>query len=197
MRKLILIVHTSLDGFVAGPNGELDGFDNKAENLEFVVSLTETADSALFGRISFQLLESYWPTARDHPGATKGEVLYSNWYNQAHKIVFSKTLSQDNLQHTTILREIHSEEINKIKNQRGENILIFGSPSVAQQMMPIDLIDEFWIFINPIVFGTGIPLFNEMADKIKLKLLNTHTFSNGEIALHYISDKKINVSQSI
>jgi dihydrofolate reductase len=87
MRKLILIVHACPDGFVAGPKGELDGFDAGEENLEFVCKLTEEADTALFGRISYQLLNSWWPTARDRPNATKGEIAYSNWYNNAKKIV--------------------------------------------------------------------------------------------------------------
>lgn len=87
MRELILVAHISLDGFVAGPNGELDGFDAGEENLEFVFQLTN-ADAALFGRKSFELLNHYWPTAYAHPKATKGEVSYSTWYNSATKIIF-------------------------------------------------------------------------------------------------------------
>lgn len=90
MRKLILVVHISLDGFVAGPKGELDGFSAEGENLEFVVKLTEDADTALFGRTSYQLLNRYWPTARNHPNATKGEIAYSNWYNNAKRLSFQK-----------------------------------------------------------------------------------------------------------
>lgn len=74
MRQLILVVHISLDGFVAGTKGELDGFDASEENLQFVCSLTEHADAALFGRISYELLNNYWPTAKDKPNATQGEL---------------------------------------------------------------------------------------------------------------------------
>jgi len=188
-RQLILSAHTSLEGFVAGPNGELDGFDKAEENLEFVCNLTEEADAALFGRNSFQLLDSYWPTARDHPGVTKGAIDYSNWYNKAQKIIISKTIPATNLSNTTIIRENIAEEIIKIKEQPGKDILIFGSPSASQSLMQLDLIDRYWIFINPILFGNGIPLFSGLNDKIKLKLLTTKQLSNGEIAIHYAVDK--------
>jgi dihydrofolate reductase len=189
MRKLILVVHTSLDGFVAGSNGELDGFDAGEENLEFICKLTEEADTALFGRISYQLLESNWPTARNRPGATKAEIAYSNWYNNAKKIVLSSTLNSAGLHHTTILRGNISNEIIKLREQAGKNILIFGSPSVFQSLLQSDLVDHYWIFVNPVIFGQGIPLFTGPTKKVKLKLLFAKQFSNGEIALHYEADK--------
>lgn len=189
MRKLILVVHTSLDGFVAGTKGELDGFDAGEENLEFVCKLTEEADTALFGRISYQLLDSYWPTARDSANTTEGEIAYSNWYNNAKKIVISKTMAEEGLNNTTIISQDISTKIINIKEQAGKNILIFGSPAASQTLMQLDLIDGYWIFVNPIIFGKGIPLFAGTKDKIKLKLLTTKQFSNGEIALNYIVER--------
>src|SRR3979490_1010853 len=167
MRKLILVAHISLDGFVAGPKGELDDFDKGEENLEFVYKLTEGADTALFGRVSFELLNSYWPTARDHPNATKGEIEYSNWYNNAKKIVVSRTMTGESLNNTTIISSNIPNEIIKIKEQAGEDILIFGSPTISQLLMKLDLIDSYWIFVNPIIFGQGIPLFADKMDRIK------------------------------
>src|SRR5260221_184981 len=130
MRKLILVVHISLDGFVAGPKGELDGFDAGEENLEFVCKLTEGADTALFGRISYKMLDSHWPGARNLPNATKAEIAYSTWYNNAKKIVVSRTMTEGNLMNTTIINRNISNEIIKISEQAGKNILIFGSPAV-------------------------------------------------------------------
>ncbi len=190
VRKLILVVYTSLDGFVAGPKGELDGFDAGEENLEFVCKLTEEADTALFGRISYKLLDSYWPNARNRPNATKGEIVYSNWYNNAKKIVISKTMTEESLNNTTIISENIPNEIIKIKEQKGKNILIFGSPTASQSLMQLDLIDSYRIFVNPIIFGQGIPLFAGLTNKLKLKLLTTKQFSNGEIALSYIVDRQ-------
>src|ERR1700759_3467446 len=105
MRKIILIVHTSLDGLVAGVNGELDGFDASDENLGFVCDIAEHADAAFFGRVSYQLLDNYWPNAADRAGATKNEIRYSNWYNRAQKIVLSKTISASGLTNTTIISD--------------------------------------------------------------------------------------------
>ena len=132
MRKLILIVHTSLDGFVAGENGEFDGFNPSPENLDFVCSLTDEADAALAGRISYQMLESYWPTARDKANATSSEIKYSNWYNDAEKIVLSKSLSKTNLNKTTIISENIADKILEVKNRKGKNILMFGSPTIFE-----------------------------------------------------------------
>jgi dihydrofolate reductase len=190
MRKLVLFAHTSLDGFVAGIKGELDDFDASEENLQFVCSLTEQADAALFGRTSYKLLNDYWPSAKDLPNASKGTTVFSTWYNSAKKIVISKTMKEQNLNNTIIISDNIANELIKIKNQPGKDILIFGSPAVSQLLMQHDLIDSYWIFINPIIFGRGIPLFTEMENKIKLKLSFTKQFANGEIALNYSSDRK-------
>ena len=185
MRKLVLIVHISLDGFVAGINGELNGFENAEENLEFVAALTKEADTAVFGRKSFELLDRYWPTAKNHPGATKGEKDYSAWYNTATKIVFSRTLQDQNLNNVMIRRKIDAAEITGIKNQPGQKMLIFGSPSIAQEMMRHGLIDGYWIFINPVAFGNGIPLFAHADQFKKFRLISHKLFANGELALYY------------
>ncbi|MFA6978003.1 MAG: dihydrofolate reductase family protein [Ignavibacteriaceae bacterium] len=190
MSKLILVVHVSLDGFVAGQRGELDGFEAGEENLQFVCSLTEEADTTLFGRISYQLLNDNWPTARNRPNATKGEIAYSNWYNNAKKIVISKTVAKENSNNTTIVSENILEEIIKIKERAEKNILIFGSPTVSQLLMQHNLIDSYWIFVNPIMFGKGIPLFTDLSNKIKLKLVTTKQFSNGEVALNYLTERE-------
>ena len=186
MKNLVLVVHLSLDGFVAGTTGELDGFEPAEENLEFVCSLTEHADAAMFGRKSFQLLHTYWPTAKDHPGATRGEVIFSDWYNKVQKIVFSKTLTNSAGERINIHREIVPEAINQLKQGAGKDILIFGSPSIAQVLMQFELIDSYWIFINPIIFGKGIPLFAGNTNKRKLKLAGITQFRNGEAAMHFL-----------
>lgn len=186
MRKLILIVHTSLDGYVAGLNGDLSGFEAAEENLEFVVQLTKEADAAMFGRVSFELLDKYWPQAKNHPKATQGEIEYSNWYNQAHKIIASKTLKSKDVENATILNGNLIAQIHEIKNQPGKSILLFGSPGIFQSLVEFDIIDEYWVFINPVVFGQGLPLFIPMNTKIKLQLRQSIPFANGEIAHHFV-----------
>jgi len=189
MRKLILVVHISLDGFVAGINGELTGFDSGSENLEFVCQLTEDADTALFGRISYELLNRYWPTAHTNPNATKGEIDYSNWYNNARKIVVSRTLKTTNDPKTTLISNDMVTGISAIKKEPGRNILIFGSPSVSQQLIAAGLVDSYWVFINPVIFGNGIPLFRTLPEMIKLSLLSSKHFPNGEMALNFIANE--------
>jgi dihydrofolate reductase len=185
MRKLILIAHTSLDGFVSDPNGKLDGFVASDENLGFVAKITESSDAALFGRVSYQLLESFWPGAADRPNATPNEIAYSNWYNTAEKIILSKTLVNPALKNTTIVSDHIGGEILRIKQKPGKDILIFGSPSAFQTLHQLDLVDAYWVFINPVIFGKGIPLFTGTENTTKLRLLETKPFMNGEVAMHF------------
>ena len=185
MRELTLIVQTSLDGFVAGVKGEFDDFIGGEENLEFVCGLTEEADAALFGRVSYQLLESHWPTAADKPEATKNEIRYSNWYNAVPKFVLSQTLKANNSTNTYIIPKNIEAEINHIKQQPGKTILIFGSPTTVQSLLELYLIDSFWMIVHPVIFGKGIPFFRDRKDKIKLELLASKQLSNGTLCNKY------------
>ncbi|WP_308993445.1 dihydrofolate reductase family protein [Mariniflexile litorale] len=184
MRKLILIVHASLDGFVAGEYGEFDNFKPSPENLDFVCSLTDDADAALVGRVSYQMLESYWSTAGDKENATKSDIKYSNWYKAADKIVLSKTLSNHTVK-TKVISDNIAVSIQGIKAQSGKNILMFGSPTTFETLSHLNLIDEYWVIQYPVFFGKGIPFFNRIQNSSRLKLLSVKQFSEGEIAIHY------------
>jgi dihydrofolate reductase len=185
MRNLIFFMHTSLDGFVAGPNGEMDWIGLDDAMFDFVAAMTDLADTALYGRVTFQMMESYWPTAADQPNATKHDIEHSTWYNKVSKVVLSKTMSGDGLTNTKIISENLHEKIIELKQQKGKNIIIFGSPAASQSLLNLGLIDEFWLFVNPIILGKGIPLFNDVTKMIKLKLEESKTFTCGVIALHY------------
>ena len=185
MRNLILMAHISLDGFVASPDGKLDGFRSDEENLEFVCRICQEADAALFGRISYQLLHDFWPTAKDRPQASRGEIDFSAWYNRAQKLVISRTLINTKAANTVFFAENVIKDIIHLKHQQGKSIVLFGSPSVAQLMMQNDLIDTYWIFINPAIFGKGIPLFKELKNPKELALMEVIQFANGELAVKY------------
>jgi dihydrofolate reductase len=185
MRRLVLFMHTSLDGFVAGLNGEMDWINVNDEMFEYAGKQTDMADTALYGRVTYQMMESYWPTAADQLNATKHDIQHSRWYNSATKIVASKTLQQDNLVNTKIISDNIVDEIKKIKQQPGKNILIFGSPSIVHQLIRDNLIDDYWLFVNPLLLGTGIPLFKNTKDRINLKLLENKVFDPGVVGLHY------------
>ena len=183
-------MHISLDGFVAGPNGEMDWIKVDQEIFDYVGKRISEGDTALYGRVTYQLMESYWPTAADKPNASKHDIEHSKWYNKIHKIVLSKTMSNAALTNTTIISEDLAGSINKIKQQPGNEILVFGSPTATHSLIQLDLIDGYWLFVNPIILGKGIPLFANVKDQTRLKLLTTRQFSSGVTELNYIVDKQ-------
>lgn len=186
MRKVISFMHISLDGFVAGPNGELNWAKVDQELFDYVGQRIKKGDTALYGRVTYQMMESYWPTAGDKPNATKHDIEHSNWYNRVHKIVLSKTLKGSDKPNTTIISENMVPEINAIKMLKGEDIFLFGSPTATHSLMLENLIDGFWLFVNPVILGQGVSLYQDIRDRINLKLLPaTRQFSNGVTELNY------------
>jgi dihydrofolate reductase len=189
MRKIISFMHISLDGFVAGPNGEMNWIKVDQEIFDHVGKRISKGDTALYGRVTYEMMESYWPTAADKPDASKHDIEHSKWYSKVHKVVLSKSMKGANLDNTTIISDNIPDRINEIKKQAGEDILLFGSPTATHSLMQQNLIDGYWLFVNPIILGKGIPLFVDIKDKIKLKLLTTHQFDCGVTELNYIADK--------
>ncbi len=185
MRKIILVVHTTLDGYVSNKDGELEGFTQSPENLDFVCRLTDSADALIVGRNSYEMLNGYWPQAGNNPEATDSEKKYSSWYNNAQKIVLSKSLSNKGLNKTIILSKNILEKISEIKKMEGKDILLFGSPTAFQTLAELNLIDEYWVIIYPVIFGKGIPFFTRLNFSNELKFLSSTQFSKGEIAIHY------------
>jgi len=185
MRNLIFFMHTSLDGFVTGPNGEMDWIKLDDDLFDFVATMTDKADTALYGRVTYEMMESYWPKAGEQPNATKHDKEHSAWYNKVSKVVLSKTINETGLINTKVISDQLTDNINKIKNLEGKNILIFGSPGASHSLLGLGLIDEFWLFVNPILLGRGKPLFTGMNESINLRLAETKTFACGVIALHY------------
>ncbi len=178
-------MHTSLDGFVAGLNGEMDWINLDDAMFDFVATMTDQADTALYGRVTYEMMQNYWPTAGEKPNATKHDIEHSTWYNKVSKIVLSKTIVETGHHNTKVIGHQLSDNINKIKQREGKNILIFGSPGASQSLLNEGLIDEFWLFINPIILGQGMPLFKDITGTTKLKLVESKTFPCGVIALHY------------
>ena len=193
MRKIISFMHISLDGFVAGPNGEMNWIKVDEEIFDHVGKRISEGDTALYGRVTYQMMESYWPTAGNKPNASKHDIEHSKWYSKVHKIVLSKTMKDEALANTTIISNNLSDQINKIKQSRnsGSNdILLFGSPTATHSLIRQNLIDGYWLFINPVVLGRGISLFKDIDEKIKLKLLTTRQFTSGVTELNYILDRQ-------
>jgi len=190
MRKIISFMHMSLDGFVAGPNGEMNWIKVDEEIFDHVAIWISETDTALYGRATYEMMENYWPTAGDNPGASKHDIEHSKWYKKAHKVVLSKTLKVAGLSNTTIISDNIADRINEIKQKEGKEILLFGSPTATHTLIQQGLIDGYWLFVNPVILGQGIPLFTDIKDKIKLKLLATRQFTSGVIELNYIVDRQ-------
>ncbi|MBL7832738.1 MAG: dihydrofolate reductase [Cyclobacteriaceae bacterium] len=190
MRKLVQFMHVSLDGFVAGPNGEMDWIIVDEEIFDYAGDRTRASDTGLYGRVTYDLMEGYWPTAADKPNASRHDIEHSQWYKNVHKVVLSKTLKGKTLTNTRIISDDVVSEVQKLKQAPGKEIIIFGSPSASHTLMQAGLIDDIWIFVNPVLIGTGIPLFTGLRDRVTLKLLKTHAFKNGVVCLHYERIKK-------
>jgi dihydrofolate reductase len=185
MRKLVSFMHVSLDGFVVGPKGEMDWILVDEEIFDYAGYRTNEADTALYGRVTYDMMEAYWPKAAGQPNATKHDIEHSTWYNKVEKVVLSRSMNGKKLPNTKIINDNIPEEINQLKKAPGEEIIIFGSPSASHALMQENLIDDFWFFVNPILLGQGIPLFKDIKQRAKLKLINCHAFSCGVVCLHY------------
>lgn len=190
-------MHLSLDGFVAGPNGEMNWIKVDEEIFDHVGKRISKGDTALYGRVTYQMMENYWPTAADKPTASRHDIEHSKWYKNVHKVVLSKTIKGEGVANTTIISDNLSNHINEIKQSRpatgdsgSEDILLFGSPTATHSLMQQNLIDGYWLFVNPIILGRGIPLFVDIKAQIKLKLLSTRQFTSGVTELNYIVDKQ-------
>ncbi len=186
MRKVVQFMHVSLDGFVGGPNGEMDWILIDEKMFEFVNERTNQSDAALYGRKTWQMMDGYWPEAGKQPNASKHDREHSAWYNKIDKFVLSNTMKSDPSKKVHVIGKDLAKEIADIKNGPGKEILIFGSPSATHSLLSLGMVDEFWLFVNPILIGKGIPMFAGIKDRTKLKLQKTHTFDNGVVAMSYV-----------
>ena len=184
MRKITILMHISLDGFTAGPNGEMNWIKLDDGMFDFVKTLTDESDTALYGRATYELMDSYWPTAADKPNATKHDKEHSDWYNSVPKVVVSQTMKQDGLKNTKVISDNLSENIKQLKDQPGKNIMMFGSPGLSHSLIAEGLIDEFWLFVNPVLIGKGNPMFKEANKITEFKLVESKQYTN-VVALHY------------
>lgn len=178
-------MHVSLDGFVGGPNGEMDWILIDEKMFDFVAERTNQSDCALYGRKTWQMMDGYWPNAGSQPNASKHDIEHSQWYNKVDKFVLSKTMKSDPSKKVHVIGNDLNKEVNDLKNGPGKEILIFGSPTATHSLLGLGLVDEFWLFVNPVLLGKGIPMFAEIKETTKLKFLKSHVFHNGVVVLSY------------
>ncbi|MDB5253237.1 MAG: hypothetical protein JWP27_2406 [Flaviaesturariibacter sp.] len=190
MRKIISFAHISLDGFVAGPAREMNWIKVDEELFDHISDRIGQTNAALYGRVTYDMMEGYWPHAGKEPDASKHDRDHSQWYSTAHKIVLSNTLKEAELENTTVINESNlAEKINELKQQQGSEILLFGSPSATHALHRLNLVDGYWLFVNPIILGEGVPLFAGIAGRKNLKLIATRAFTRGVTELSFTVEK--------
>lgn len=188
MRKIIMNNLITLDGFFAGPKGEIFWHNYDDEMGEHSKELMKSVGAIIFGKITYELMASYWPT----PEGIKSEPLVAEIMNNIPKIVFSKKMKEVKdgsvWKNVTVFHEINPEEIMKLKKQEGKDIVILGSGTIVQQFANLGFIDEYKLFVNPIILGEGKPLFKDFK-KMNLELVSTRNFKNGNVLLIYRQKK--------
>ena len=189
MRKLIAAINMSLDGFC-----DHTGMIADDELHQHFNELLSNADTLIYGRITYQLMESYWPSVVKNPTGNKPMDDFAVLIDNISKIVFSRTLKNDDptivgWKNTKLKKEVSKVEILELKQQAGKNILV-GSPGLIVALGQLDIIDEYQLAIQPTVLGRGLPLFKNVRNRIDLKLLKSKTFSCGAVTHYYEPAKK-------
>ena len=186
MRNIISLAHISLDGFMAGPDGDMSfiSFDN--ELRDFIYPLMATVDTAVYGRTTYQMMESYWPgmvNADDQH--TRG---HAQWYRDVAKIVASRTLTESK----TNVRVVGDDIVGALRSEKqkaGGDLMIFASPTLTHALAAADLVDEWRLTVQPAILGGGLPLFAHVDKPAKLELRSSRSFGSGVIAVHYVTKR--------
>jgi len=177
MRKLIVFNQVSLDGYFTDADGDMSwAHKQDAEWNAFVAENARSGGELLFGRITYELMKSYWPT----PAAAKAAPVVAEQMNNLPKIVFSRTLDKASWNNTKLVGGDLAAEIRKMKNEPGEQMVIMGSGTIVSQLTAEGLIDEYQIVVNPIVLAKGRTMFQGIKRKLNLKRTKTRSFGNGE-----------------
>lgn len=188
MRKLIVFNHVSLDGYFTNGNGQFDWARHGNDDPEYAAFVAQNASGEghlLFGRVTYELMVSYWPT----PIAEKHMPEVARGMNSMRKTVFSRTLDSVSWNNTQLIHPANDDlaaEVRKLKEQDGPGMVIFGSGSLIAQLAPTGLIDEYQLVVNPVALGKGRSLFENIPSLLPLKLASSRTFKNGKEYLSYV-----------
>ncbi len=182
----------TLDGYSTGPNGEMDylpPFDNAElwkELHDEMWAQLKNIDTFLLGRVTYKIWESYWPSAALNPNSTQSDIDFSKFADKTQKVVFSKTLDKAEWQNSRLVKDNIAEEVMKMKSQPGRDMVVAGGAKLAQTFTRLGLIDDFLIVVHPVILGVGKPLFGNLTERKRLKLVETKKYKNGAVLLHYV-----------
>ncbi|MET8740564.1 dihydrofolate reductase family protein [Streptomyces sp. NPDC004728] len=183
MRKIVLMASVSLDGFMEGPDREIDWHLVDDELHRHFNELLRGMGAFLEGRVTYQLMEDFWPTADSGPSVTETEAEFAGIWRETPKIVYSRTLEHAG-RNATIRREVDAEEIRALKTQPGGDLCL-GGADLAATFMRLDLVDEYRVYVHPVLIGRGRPLFPASAGRTCLRLAETREFGNGVVLLRH------------
>ncbi|MDG0791156.1 dihydrofolate reductase family protein [Cohnella ginsengisoli] len=189
MRKLVLFMHVSLDGYASDSNEALNWIPYNEEFEKYAEEVVAEVGSPVYGRTTYEMMESYWPTVLEDPDASVHDTEHAKWVQDVKKIVISSSMDKAEWNNTMLIKDNIAEEIMALKEQHGKDLVIFGSPGAAKTLLELGLIDEFLLTICPVILGSGKSAFDGGIEKIKLKLLSSRTFKSGVIATRYAVEK--------
>ena len=182
MRRLIAFEQVSLDGFFVDAKGDMSWAHKQDPEWNAFAASNASGDGALlFGRLTYEMMASLWPT----PAAMERMPAVAEGMNNLPKVVFSRTLEKASWKNTKVVKGDIVAEVRKMKKESGPGMAILGSGSIVSQLAQAGLIDEFQIVVNPIVLGKGRTLFEGVKEKLALKLIKTRAFGNGNVVLYY------------
>jgi dihydrofolate reductase len=181
MGKLTVFNFVTLDGYFKGLNEDISWHRHDVEENEYAAGMLHSGDTLLFGRVTYDLMASYWPT----PAAIQNDPVVAERMNAAEKIVFSRTLEKVEWNNTRLVKEAVGEELTSMKQMPGKNMTLLGSGSILTQFAQQGLIDEFQIMLDPVALGVGTPIFKGIQHRQHLKLVTTRAFKNGVVLLCY------------
>jgi len=183
MRKVTYTMSVSLDGFIEAVNGPDDWAYPDEELHRHFNEREAIIDTFLYGRRMYETMASYWPTADENLSAPVYEREYALIWKSKPKVVFSRTLDQV-AWNSRLVRGDIAAEVNRLKKQPGNDLSVSGA-EIASSFMRLDLIDEYSLYIHPVILGGGKPMFPELAGMLKLRLVENHTFGSGVVLLRY------------
>jgi dihydrofolate reductase len=181
MRRLGVFNLITLDGYFAGPGGDISWHSVDEDFQEYAERNSTSGNTLLFGRVTYELMASYWPS----PDALENDPIVAEGMNSSPKIVFSRTLSTTDWVNTRLVKDDMLGEVRRLKQQSGKDLTVLGSGSIVAQLAQAGLIDEYQLLVNPVVLGKGKTMFEGIRDKLLLKLVETRAFGNGNVLLRY------------
>jgi dihydrofolate reductase len=189
MRNIISLAHISLDGFMAGPGRNMDFVVFNDELADYIYPLIHHVDLAVYGRVTYGMMEAYWPAAGDAPDAGAHTKSHSRWYAGVRKIVTSRTLASSENPNVRVVADDIVGALRAEKQKAGGDIMIFGSPSLTRTLAAADLVDEWRLTLQPVILGDGLSLFGKRENRTRLALRSSKTFGSGVIAVHYVTKR--------